>query len=312
MAPEAHEQREAKRVPLVRGRESRLAGAAELWRATTFGRTASRQGTVCDPMSLTVRDATTADYGVFARLFPALGVPDPLLTTAQFEERMLPNMLIAEEVSDAVAYAHWRVYGRTAHVVHVVVDARARGCGVGRSLMDAMRMRIVAAHATRWYLNVKADNKAAIRLYERVGLAVEQRGWSMSASWSDLLAIAGDTEGRPGDITVDQANQLAVERGIDPERLALVRSRPGTVFVGLRNENGPCALAVFDPAFPGIYPIVVRQPDHARGLFEALFAHARAPHVHLFVEGDAALADSLRAGGVALDFEILRMGAALG
>jgi hypothetical protein len=85
-------------------------------------------------MPLSARDATPSDYEVFARLFPGLQVPDPLLTQAQFEgERMLPNVIIAED-GDRLGYAYWRSYGSTAHVVHVVVDPRAWRRGVGRLL----------------------------------------------------------------------------------------------------------------------------------------------------------------------------------
>jgi hypothetical protein len=76
-------------------------------------------------MALAVRDATSGDYAAFVRLFPALGVPDPLLTTSQFETQMLPRAIVAEE-GDTLGYAHWRFYGPTAHVAHVVVEGDAR------------------------------------------------------------------------------------------------------------------------------------------------------------------------------------------
>lgn len=91
----------------------------------------------------------------------------------------------------------------------------------------------------------------------------------------------------------------------------MVRARPGVVFVALRDETGMCALAVFDPAFPGVYPIAVTRPEHAKPLFEVLRPHARQPHVTVFIEGNEALADALRDRGARLLFEILRMGASL-
>ena len=81
--------------------------------------------------------------------------------------------------------------------------------------------------------------------------------------------------------------------------------------MALRDEAGTCALAAFDPAFPGIYPIAVTRPEHAKPLLEALRPHARQPHVNVFVEGNAALAEALRNRGAKLHFEILRMGASL-
>ena len=55
-------------------------------------------------MSPLVRDASTADYDAFTCLFPALQIPDPLPTAAQFENQMLPNVVIAED-GQPVGYA---------------------------------------------------------------------------------------------------------------------------------------------------------------------------------------------------------------
>ncbi len=262
-------------------------------------------------MSVSVRDATSADYTAFTRLFPALGVPDPLLTPAQFEAQMLPCTVVADDERDTVAYAHWRFYGPTAHVVHVVVDERARGRGVGRALMAAVRERVASTAATRWYLNVKKDNAAAIRLYGRSGLVVESRGWAVRADWSKLLALPEVGDAVPFDATAAEVSELAARLGIDAERLALVRARPGHLFVAQRNESEGCAFGVFDPAFPGIYPLGVAHPSYARPLFAAIHRYARTEHVNVFVEGNAGLAEVILGTGATLTFELLRMGAAL-
>ncbi|MCL2449771.1 MAG: GNAT family N-acetyltransferase [Polyangiaceae bacterium] len=261
-------------------------------------------------MSLVVRDATPGDYDVFARLFPQLHVPDPLLSAAQFAEQMLPHTVIADDGAP-VGYAHWRFYGATAHVVHVVVDARARHRGVGRALMHEIRRRAVARGASRWYLNVKADNAPAIALYERMGMSLEQRGWSMHTDWAALRALPRVTRSLAIELSDDAISRFASDHGLDPERLALVRRRPAVVFAALRDDGGTCAIAAFDPGFPSIHPIVVARPDYAPALFDALFPHARQPEVYVPVEGDVALATAIRRGGAKLRHEILRMAAPL-
>jgi ribosomal protein S18 acetylase RimI-like enzyme len=284
----------------------------EVRRRACAARGSVGRGTVALRMGLSLRDGAPADYPTFARLFPALEVPDPLLTAAQFEERMLPNLVIAVDDDVPVGYAHWRLYGTTAHVVHVVVEESARGHGVGRALLEGVRGRVVTAACRRWYLNVKATNTPAIRLYERAGMTVEQRGWSLRAAWADLVALPGTATASPLEPSPEQQEDLAREHGMDAERLAQVRARPGVVFVALQEASKPVAFAAFDPAFPGIYPIAVGRSEHARVLFDALHPHANGPQVNIFVEGNAALAKVLRDGGATLSFEILRMGAALG
>jgi GNAT superfamily N-acetyltransferase len=259
-----------------------------------------------------VRLATAADHPVFTRLFPELRVADPLATPQQFAERMLPRVAILEEDGEALGYTHWRLYGATTHVVHVVVDPRARGRRAGAALLEEVRRRAGEEGCTRWYLNVKKDNAAAIRLYERCGFAVELEGWAMSATWKQLATLPADTvvtAPRP----LAPADDAAVATRFDlvPEHIALLRSRPGVVLLTLVERETPVAFAAFDPAYPGVYPLRLARPTLARPLFEALRPDARTPHVHVFVEGDRALHDGLTAAGAALEHATLRMGSPL-
>ena len=262
-------------------------------------------------MSLSIRDATAADYEVFARLHPALETPDPLLTAAQFAQLMLPNVVLACEERQPIGYAHWQIYGAIAHVSHIVVGADARRRGAGHLLMQELRLRASAGGCTRWYLNVKAGNAVAIRLYERSGLMIEQRGWALVGEWVNLRTLEGLASPVSFEPSAEELARFARQQTIDPERLAAVRARPGRVFIAMRDSDGICAFAAFDPDFPGIYPIAVARVEHARALFEALEPQARAPHVNIFVEGNAALAEALRKAGAKLSFETLRMGAPL-
>jgi len=94
------------------------------------------------PASVSVRDGEASDYAVYVRLFPELHVPDPRLSAVQFEERMLPSLVIAEDGGRAAGYAHWRFYGTTLHVVHVVSAPASRGRGVGKAMMEEVRRRV--------------------------------------------------------------------------------------------------------------------------------------------------------------------------
>ena len=262
-------------------------------------------------MAPSIRDAQPADYPVFARLYPALGTPRPILTAPQFAERMLPNVVIAEEGAEPVGYSAWRLLGPTLHVAHVVVDAGARRRGVGRALLEEVRRRAVASACTHWSLDVVADNAPAIRLYERAGLLIERRGWSLLAAWSDLLALPGSTGTRTFEPSTEQGVRFVERHGRPREWFAHIRAKPGAIFVALRDDAGMCGLASFDLAFPGIQPIFVDRTEHARPIFDALFPHAVEPRVEVWVDGDAALAAMLQEAGARLRLETLHMGAAL-
>jgi GNAT superfamily N-acetyltransferase len=263
-------------------------------------------------MPFVVRDAVDADYGVFARLFPELGVDDPLASHEQFAARMLSRTVILEEDGRARGYAFWQAYGATAHVVHVVVDPLARGRGAGRSLMDAIELRVRREGCARWYLNVKQENAPAIRLYERCGMRIELEGWALRTAWSQIALLpaspAGPVAFAPG---VEDDSVLAACFDLDPERLALLRARPGFVLLALREADAPVAFAAFDPAFPGVHTVRVAYDEATRALFDALHPHAREDRVFIFVEGNRALLEALERVGAERRHSLFRMGAPL-
>jgi GNAT superfamily N-acetyltransferase len=262
----------------------------------------------------TTRLAGADDYPVFARLFPELAVPDPVPSADDFARGMVPRVVLACDPSGrALGYAWWQPYGARAHVVHLVVDGRARRSGVGRALLEDVRARALAAGCSRWYLNVKADNAAAIALYERAGFSPEQRSWSTSLAWSALPALPDETGASAFPVAAAEDLGVAARFGIDPGRLALLRTRPGVVLLGLRSAESVVAFASFDPAFPGAYPFRVARPSLARPLLSAMLPHAleRFDFVRVVVEDDRALLDALVAAGAGVLFEFVQMGGPL-
>jgi GNAT superfamily N-acetyltransferase len=259
-------------------------------------------------MAFSVRMATDADYPVFCRLVPELAVPDPVPSAEDFAA-MLPRIVILEEDGAALGYAFWQIYGKATHVVHVVVDPRARGRRGGEALLGEVRRRATRAGCTRWSLNVKQDNRAAIRLYERCGFSVVQEGWGIRTTWVALASIPGAGHRLTVHPLVDATDDrtIATLFGIEVERIAHLRARPREVLLILRNGEEIVAFAGFAPAYPGIYPIRVKAIDLARPLFDALRPYAAVDHVYLSVEGDRPLFELLQAHGATLEHAMFRM-----
>jgi GNAT superfamily N-acetyltransferase len=249
-------------------------------------------------MAFALRDATDADYSAFVRLFPELAVEDPVPTREQFAAQMLPKIVIVEDANGPVGYAFWRTFGRTAHVVHAVVDPLARGRGLGRALMEDVRRRVLAQGCNRWFLNVKQDNSGAIRLYTRCGLATEQRGWALRAEWSQLHSLP-EPQSDVVAFTLAPEEDSSIAARIDetPEHLASLRSRAGVVLVGLREAGLLVGFAAFDPSFPGVRPVHVARVELAGRLFEGLRPYARHDHVHVTFERNQALLEALTSLG---------------
>ncbi|PKN54873.1 MAG: hypothetical protein CVU56_24240 [Deltaproteobacteria bacterium HGW-Deltaproteobacteria-14] len=264
---------------------------------------------------LTTRLATLADYADCARLFPELGVPDPVFTAEQFATRLLPRVVVAEADGRTVGYASWRLYGLTAHVVHVVADPAARRRGVGRALVGAVREHVADAGCSRWYLNVKRNNAVAIRLYQRAGMTVELESTSVQLPWAKVEELPRPA-GPIGAFAPSPADDAAIAArfAIPVERVTAQRTRPGYVAAGVREGGVVAAFATFDPDYPGAYPFCATRPDLARPLLEALQPHAlpdRGETLFVSVEGNAPLAGVLVDAGARVLFELYRMSAPL-
>jgi ribosomal protein S18 acetylase RimI-like enzyme len=106
-------------------------------------------------MVVTVRRAVREDHHAFARLFPELGVDDPLPSEPRFAAELLPRMRVAEDPSGAVVgYALFDVLDGLAYVRHLVTAKGARRRGVGRRLLRSVADESATRGATSWVLNV--------------------------------------------------------------------------------------------------------------------------------------------------------------
>lgn len=258
-------------------------------------------------MTFATRVALPADHPSLVALFAELGVPDPVPDRAAFEA-MLPRLVVATDGSRVVGYASWRIYDDVAHVVNVVTAPDMRGKGVGQTLMDAVRVGARRDGARDWYLNVKIDNAAAIRLYERCGLSAGNPAWAIEGAWSIRANLPAPNFATRVDDRAEAHELKAL--GLLPAMITALGAR-GRVLVGLRDPDGTLvAFAAFDPLYPGAYPFVARDVGLARALLDALYPHRDARHgelVRVALESDRRLADALVAAGGRLLFALVRM-----
>jgi GNAT superfamily N-acetyltransferase len=263
---------------------------------------------------MTVRPATVADYGTFARLFPELRVPDDVPSAEKFEREMMATTFIAERDHGgraAVGVAYWQVLQTSGYLKIIITDPSARRNGVGRALMTAVRDRFREAGCKEWGLNVFPDNTAAIALYESFGLEKAWRSRALNFPWSCL-------DGRPCSaparvIEPDDDAHVEHETGILPGQVADARAK-GRVLLMLEHADQVTAAAVFDPTFPGAYPFRARSVDDAVCLLHALRPHAHPSDLGLAIasENHESLADALIVLGATVRVETMHMRARLG
>jgi len=252
-----------------------------------------------------VRPARDTDYATFVALFAELGVDDPVLDETRFRAEIVPTMLVAEDGAP-VGYAYFQLTAPLAYVRNVVTAPSARRRGVGRALMGEVAERARAAGCATWCLNVLRDNAAAIALYEAVGLRVARESTALEVP-RHAVASAATALVRPARADEDVAAFL----GTVPEQLVLARARGRTPYV-LEEGGAIAGAAVFDPRFPGAFPIRVARPELAPPLVGALAALVPdEERVHVTFEGDPAATAVLLALGAKVRFEMFHMRGAL-
>jgi len=263
------------------------------------------------PLRLSIRPATAVDYDHFVRLFPELGVDDPVPTESHWRASQQAKTLIVEHESHPIGYGFAEALNDVGYVRQIVVDPAYRRQRVGRTLMDALADRLRLAGCTTWRLNVKIDNIPAQRLYEMLGLKVAYRSTVLRMPWSavERLPVTDQTFEVH---TIQPADDAVLEAMFDVTQgqLAGHRAREGQVLLRIAAYNAPVdralGLASFAPSFPGASPFKVAETAVTRALLQAIREHARAgdAEVNLVIENDDATAALLRGAGAIVRFEM--------
>jgi ribosomal protein S18 acetylase RimI-like enzyme len=270
------------------------------------------------PMSLHTRPARPDDHSDFARLFPELGVDDPVPDAGAWAAHQCPTTVMLEDDGEVVGYVYYEVMGDLGYVRNVVVDPGFRRRGLGLAAMLDLAARLRARGCTRWCLNVRPDNAPALALYRAVGMTTAYRSAALRFAWAVVDALAQPDmsfETCPIDPAEDDA--IAAAFALPPGQLAGLRAHPRRVHLRLRDPADPGApglgFASFDPEFPGAYPFRVARAAYARPLLAALrpYALPDRPYMQIVAEDDDELTAALLAAGAQLRLEILHLRGAL-
>jgi ribosomal-protein-alanine acetyltransferase len=140
---------------------------------------------------MTVREATAADLDALCAIESACFPDDPWSRGMLAEELARPGgiVLVAEGTSPlglAGFAMGWAVLDEL-HVLQVAVRPDVRRAGLGRALVTALHAR--APYADVAWLEVRHDNLAAIRLYERMDYAAVARRPRYYSDGSDCVVM---------------------------------------------------------------------------------------------------------------------------
>ena len=131
--------------------------------------------TTTEPVATRVREARWTDVPELVALEHELFAHDAWAEATWWAElagRPRREYVVVEDGGGLLGYAGLDHGGEVADVMTVAVTSRARGAGLGRLLLTELERRAAARGAASVVLEVRADNVAALALYERTGYAV--------------------------------------------------------------------------------------------------------------------------------------------
>lgn len=248
-------------------------------------------------MALVHRPADASDYPIYARLFPDLGTGDPPPSPDLWRAEIAPYTWLFEQDGAPAGFLYHQRLAGVAYVRQLVVAPGLRRKGVGKQMMRDLGDDLRNHGITRWCLNVKPDNLAAVHLYESVGMREAYRSVALRFPWTLIHELT--LPDRPvRTCPIDPAEDAAIEEAfrLPPGQLASRRASGRIVLRRLHDPGTPTSLglgfAAFDPDFPGAFPFRVSAPYLAQPLLDGLRPHARPDltHVQLVIEDDDHLA----------------------
>jgi len=248
-------------------------------------------------------------------MFPALGVEDPPPTAEMWERELVSRTFFVDGPEGPLAYAVVDVVGGgdIGFVVQLVVDAPARGQGLGRRVMRALAERFREQGCTQWRLNVKPDNAPALALYTSLGMRPARESVTLRVTRAQVEALPRATE--PLEVVpVTEADHAALTEAfqLTPGKLAWFASFPSHQLLRLARPGGAAMaapLGFMDVRASGeiLYPLFATTPAHARVLLEEGFRQVGVERLRVVLTDDRPLLERLRAAGATVVLETLEL-----
>lgn len=246
-------------------------------------------------MSLSIRDATIDDHAAYVRLFPELGVDDPVASRERFGAEMAPRSLVLDD-GGIVGYALYDILDGLGYIRHLITDPAARRRGVARALMAELRARFVAAGTREWHLNVKPGNVAAIALYEACGMRAQHLTHVMRVPREVALPPPPE-DFAIADLSMGREAELEARFHMLPGIVASSREKPGRRPVVFTRGGETVGAGVWVAAVPGSFPFRLADPSLAGAVAARFRELVDAPWIQLSAEGDESLYETLNALG---------------
>jgi ribosomal protein S18 acetylase RimI-like enzyme len=262
---------------------------------------------------LTARDATTEDFRAARDFWVAFGTDQPPPDEATWNARYREHILfLVDDTGERVGYAMCLPYGSLGDIRHIMLAPAWRGKGIGKQLMDAVRIKLRGAGCTNWRLEVRDDNAAGVALYRSAAMHVEHALITLRMTRALAETFAATRSGTLAVAEVLAHDDLALEHHFDLGQGFLARSRgvASSVLWRIGDDTLAHYRVELAPSLSLLFPFRFATPDHAATIVEAAVARGMQVELEMLVTGDASAVPLEVAGARRLE-RMLQMGGAL-
>lgn len=246
---------------------------------------------------LSIRRATQADYADVVHWMAELAVNDTPPTRDRWQNQYMTGTVIAEQGRQAAGYAFYQINDEEVYVRNIVTAPAFRRSGVARALMRWIAEHARDEGAQTWRLNVKPDNRAALGLYESLGM---HRKHASAALRIDFDACAQLRAARQVERIVSESDWATLEarHGLASGMIAS-RAEHGDAVLATCDMHGRGrglrSLAVLDLGFPGAFVFKPEDVPDAEALLRSMAAQCPSGSsiLQVVVENDEPMIEHL-------------------
>ena len=258
-----------------------------------------------------LRDLSRDDWEKFHQMEMKIFPEEPLREQSFYEGlssvKTLSVVMIHKETKDFIGYYRIGVYGQLGHIYRIGVHPNFRQKGYGSILMEKSMYYLEKAGCNKFFLYVKKDNEAAIKLYKKHDFEIE------TESWQYLIPIKKLTDkprGRCRHVEWGEIQLISLRFSLNPYQIQHYFTRENQHVLIYENMGQQLGFCRFDPTFPGAMPFIIKDPNYFIdfvSILKPFITNNEFKEIKITFDGQENLVNKLNQEKFKINYNLLRM-----
>ncbi|NHJ49796.1 MAG: GNAT family N-acetyltransferase [Asgard group archaeon] len=258
-----------------------------------------------------LRELTQEDWKKYQEMdlliFPEETVREESYHRSLSGPKSLAVVAVEKETNDFIGYFMVSIYGKEGHVKRIGTHPNHLRKGVGSKLLERAIFHLKSAGCNEFFLYVKSENEAAIKLYEKFGFVSEERSYQFIIP---LDKTKEKPRGRCRSVEWGEIQLLSLRFNLNPFRVQQffgMENQHVLVFEIMGQQLGFCR---FSPDFPGGMPFILKDTQYTMDFVThlgKLVTNKEFTSFRVTFDGQISLYQKLLDEKMELNYELLKM-----